>query len=294
MRATVFLLAAAPLGVYGLLQSGFEGHAQKLQAAQSLTLTLTTSVIGGKTEDVRVTMSKPNLIKVDDAMRMITTDGKTVWIYDKAGKTYEEKPAGSDFSAEGWTKEGAWVYSAFFNPKFAEDIASATKGTSRKLRNVAVTDWSVTKKDKSMLQVQMDDELGVARGFRMTKDKVEVFVFAKEIKLGDAPLPDAEFAFAPPAGVTKKEAASAGALTFGDIKPILDRSCVGCHGANSPKKGISFNTYENVLKMVTPGDPENSRMMRPVRRGIMPPGGNALPADIIAKLDAWIKGGAKP
>lgn len=295
MRAYALLLALAPFGVYGLVQGGFESHATKLQAAKSLTLTLTTSVIGGKTEDTWVTLSKPNLIKIDGAGQLVTTDGKMIWVYDKAGKTYEESQVGSGSAADTWLKDNAWVYTAFFNEKFGDEIASAAKGSSRKLRNVAVTDWAITRKDKAMLQVQMDDQLGIARGFRTTKDKAEVFVFAKEIKIGDAPIAESEFAFAPPAGVTKKEAgASAGgaALVFADVKPILDR-CTGCHGANSPKKGINLSTYENVLMYVTPGNPEGSRMMRPVRRGAMPPGG-PLGQDLIAKLDAWIKGGAKP
>lgn len=295
MRAYALLLAVAPFGVYGLVQGGFESHATKLQAAKSLTLTLTTSVIGGKTEDAWVTLSKPNLIKIDTSGQLVTTDGKMIWVYDKAGKTYEESQVGSGSAADTWLKDNAWVYTAFFNEKFGDEIASATKGGSRKLRNVAVTDWNVTRKDKAMLQVQMDDQLGVARGFRMTKEKAEVFVFAKELKIGESAISESEFAFAPPAGVTKKEAgapAGGAAFVFADIKPILDR-CTGCHGANSPKKGINLSTYESVLMYVTPGNPEGSRMMRPVRRGAMPPGG-PLGQDLIAKLDAWIKGGAKP
>jgi outer membrane lipoprotein-sorting protein len=296
MRFLALTLALTPFAAVALWQNSFDDHVKKLQEAQSLSMTLTTSVIGGTTEDVRVTLSKPNLMRIDSSAQLITTNGKQIWIYDKSGKTYEDSPVDAGSPASVWLQENAWVYTAFFNEKLGDQIASATKGNSRKLRNVAVTDWTITRKDKAVLLVQMDDQLGVVRGFRTTKDKAEVFVFAKELKIGDTPIAESEFVFVAPAGVTKKEAgapAGGAALTFADIKPILDANCIGCHSGGGAKKGVVLSSYQEVAKHVTPGDPDSSRMIRPVKRGMMPPG-RPLPADTVAKLEAWVKAGAKP
>jgi len=294
MRFLALTLALTPFAAVALWQNSFDDHVKKLHEAQSLTLTLTTSVIGGTTEDVRVTLSKPNLIRIDSASQLISTNGKQIWVYDKSGKTYDESPIDAGSPASAWMQDNAWAYTAFFNDKLSDQIASATKGNSRKLRNVAVTDWTITRKDKAVLQIQMDDQLGIVRGFRTTKDKAEVFVFAKEIKIGDAPIAEGEFVFVAPAGVSKKSSPAAGAaLTFADIKPILDANCVGCHSGGGAKKGVILSSYQEVAKHVTPGDPDSSRMIRPVKRGMMPPG-RPLPADMVAKLEAWVKAGAKP
>lgn len=261
-----------------------------MNEAGSLSLTLTESVIGGTTHDIRLVFAKPNRMRIDAPDRTTITDGKTVWTYDKAAKTYDEAPAGSQLANE-WTHGNAWVYNAFFNPKFADEVASAVKGSSRKLRNVAVTDWTITRKDKMVYSVQIDDELGVARGVRFTRDKSEVFVFAKELSMKSDPLGESEFVFVAPAGVTKKEVGAV--LTFADIKPILDGNCIGCHSGPSAKARIDLSSHAGVSRVVTAGDPNGSRMMRPVKRGAMPPTG-ALKPELIAKLDQWIKDGAKP
>lgn len=292
MRILALAVAVTPFVGYALWQNSLEGHASKLKEAGGLELTLTVSQIGGVTNDIRVIMSKPNMFRVEEPTRVVTTDGKTVWTYDKASKTYEEAPADS-FSAQKWLTDRAWVYSAFFNAEFGADVASAVKGSSRKLRNVNVTDWTVTRKDKQVFQVQMDDELGIARGFRTTQNNYEWFVFAKELDLSSDPLPSKGFIFNAPAGVTKKAAPEPGSITFADIKPILDQNCVGCHSGGAAKKGVDLSSYANVVKHVTAGDPGSSRMIGPVKRGQMPPG-RPLPAETVAKLEAWVKAGAKP
>lgn len=296
MRVLALTLALSPFVAVAVWQNSFDGHIQKLQEAQSLSLTLTVSEIGGMTQDIRVIMSKPNRIRIDDPKRLTTTDGKTVWIYDKVAKTYEEVPAADAKLAHEWTHDGVWIYNAFFNLKFADEVASATKGSARKLRNVSVVDWTVTRKDKQVFQVQLAEENGIARGFQFKRDKTDVFVFAKEFQVSNTPIAEGDFAFVAPAGVTKKEAgavAGGAALTFADIKPILDANCVGCHSGGGAKKGVILSSYQEVVKHVTPGDPDGSRMIRPVKRGMMPPG-RPLPAETVAKLEAWVKAGAKP
>lgn len=99
--------------------------------------------------------------------------------------------------------------------------------------------------------------------------------------------------------VTPPPAAAPGGATYATVKPILDK-CAGCHGAQ-PKEGYDVRTYESVMKggnkgpLVRVGDPAGSLLVQVLKaqgKPQMPPAG-PLPAEDIAKVEAWIKAGAK-
>ncbi|HZH98285.1 MAG TPA: c-type cytochrome domain-containing protein [Fimbriimonadaceae bacterium] len=102
---------------------------------------------------------------------------------------------------------------------------------------------------------------------------------------------------------TPPEGAAEQTVAFADIQPILKEKCVGCHGTDSPKEGISLVSHESIMKggehgpIITAGDPENSLLIHALRgshgRKQMPPKMDPLPEEQIAKIEAWIKGGAK-
>lgn len=95
-----------------------------------------------------------------------------------------------------------------------------------------------------------------------------------------------------------------------DIKPIFDVSCVKCHSGNKAKARLHMDTLEGVLKgtnrgkIVKPGDPENSLLVKAIARltkdpdswmpplhnkaGIKPP-----TPEQISLVIGWIKQGAK-
>src|SRR5205807_261560 len=93
-----------------------------------------------------------------------------------------------------------------------------------------------------------------------------------------------------------------------DIKPVLERSCAGCHYGERPKGGFQVTDRAAMLRggargepAVVPGKPEASPLFRfvqdqeedlempPVpKRGKFP----ALTRDEVAKLAAWITAGA--
>jgi len=51
-----------------------------------------------------------------------------------------------------------------------------------------------------------------------------------------------------------------------DIKPIMDSNCIMCHGGPQPTAGRDFSTYQGVMTVVTPGDP-NSRLIQMTKAG---------------------------
>lgn len=95
-----------------------------------------------------------------------------------------------------------------------------------------------------------------------------------------------------------------------DIKPIFDTSCVKCHGAEKPKARLRMDSLEGVLKgtnkgkVLTPGNPENSLLVKSIAHltkdpeGWMPPPRNKagikpLTPEEISLIIGWIKQGAK-
>lgn len=99
-------------------------------------------------------------------------------------------------------------------------------------------------------------------------------------------------------------------VTFAkDIKPIFDKSCVKCHGAEKPKAKLRLESLEGVLKgsadnkVIEPGNSAKSILVHNVARlgdedYWMPPPDNKdkippLTPEQIGLIRAWIDQGAK-
>jgi hypothetical protein len=99
-------------------------------------------------------------------------------------------------------------------------------------------------------------------------------------------------------------------VTFAtDIRPILDKACAKCHGAEKPKARLRLDNLEGVLngseggKVVLPGNSAGSLLVHNVAHagnpdGYMPPPRNKanippLTKEQIGLIRAWIDQGAK-
>ncbi len=83
-----------------------------------------------------------------------------------------------------------------------------------------------------------------------------------------------------------------------DIQPILENRCYGCHGPKNASSGLRLDRRAGGMDgVLIPGNSEQSPVVRRLlgldgqRR--MPMGGDALPADQIALIRAWIDQGAR-
>jgi cytochrome c553 len=87
-----------------------------------------------------------------------------------------------------------------------------------------------------------------------------------------------------------------------DIRPIFSSRCFKCHGTDLQKGGLDLQTFQTATKKLddggpafVPGDSAKSTLIQRVsateRR--MPPKGDPLTPEQIAKLTAWIDQGAK-
>ena len=99
-------------------------------------------------------------------------------------------------------------------------------------------------------------------------------------------------------------AAPDAAKTFHDgVFAVLKEQCFRCHGEKD-KGGLKLNTREAALRggdselaAIIPGDPAASELLARVRTAdedlIMPPTGERLAEEQIARLEAWIRDGAE-
>lgn len=290
----LWLLAAAPFAAHWGLTGDFTGHIKTMQDAQSMKATFTVTRVGGSVEEQTLTLSRPSYLKWESPTKLVLSDGKTLWSYDKGEKVFSKSEATEANLAKAMGEDVVWVWSAFFDKEFAGSIASTQKGASRKVRNMAITDWIVTRKDKKVFTVPISDESGAAVGSRFTAEAGETLVLAKEITLGEDPLSGELFAWTPPADAKDSAAVAASASSFNDVKQIFLANCASCHGSRGPKGGIDLSSYEAIMasRSVRPGNANSSRLFRVIKSGKMPPAG-PLPAELQQKIEKWINDGAK-
>ena len=83
-----------------------------------------------------------------------------------------------------------------------------------------------------------------------------------------------------------------------DITPILETSCVKCHGVEKVSRGLDLTTYDKAMAgsikgpVITAGDAENSLLYKLLVQGKMPKQGTKLTQAQIETIKAWIAQGA--
>lgn len=85
------------------------------------------------------------------------------------------------------------------------------------------------------------------------------------------------------------------------IKPLIDKNCLGCHNEKVKQGGFDISSREALLrgsehgKVIVPGKPEDSQLYKLVAH-VSEPGmpfkGKKLPDEAIAKISEWIRAGA--
>src|SRR5207248_7147831 len=88
---------------------------------------------------------------------------------------------------------------------------------------------------------------------------------------------------------------------FKDVRPLLSRSCVGCHQPGKLKGKLDLSSHASLRTggksgpPVIPGDPEKSLLVRQVSGPDpeMPAKGEKLTPDEVHTLAEWVRQGAK-
>ena len=87
------------------------------------------------------------------------------------------------------------------------------------------------------------------------------------------------------------------------IKPILRKYCLKCHGNDEQKSGLNMQSYQSLLKggsggaIVKPGNASGSRLLQIItaddEAARMPPNSPRLPSKVIASIRSWVQSGLR-
>lgn len=301
MRA-LHLFAVTPLifVAFTAADPAIEKNVEVLQKAQSLEATITVTQVGGSTQEETLSLSKPNKLRWESPNAIVVGDGMNLWTYDKAKKTYTKSTSSAEAITKALSPEGTVAWSAFFNDKFAETIKSVAKANTRKARGADLVDYTVTFIDGRVMNISFNQANGVAWGYKFLSKgaSADTIALVKELKIGEAGLADGLFAWTPPADATDAAAGpklDPNSPKYADIKSIIDTNCASCHSGARPKARLDLSTYENIMsgRSVVAGSADQSKFIREIRSGKMPPAG-PLPKGDLERLTAWVNGGAQP
>jgi mono/diheme cytochrome c family protein len=114
------------------------------------------------------------------------------------------------------------------------------------------------------------------------------------------PLPpptETPLAASPTVAVSPTE--SAPSVSFAnDVLPILQVSCIECHGVRQVKEGLDLQGYETILAgsfngpVIIPGSASESLLIQLVVEGEMPNRGSKLTTEQVQIISEWINAGA--
>lgn len=99
-------------------------------------------------------------------------------------------------------------------------------------------------------------------------------------------------------GEAKGETKAGGDVTFASVEPVFTANCAKCHG-DGGKAGLDVRSADTINKsgVVVAGKSAESKLVMAIKQEAgaksMPPGGKLSDEDI-AKIVAWVDGGAKP
>ena len=294
-----FALGAAVLaGSLLVSQAGdpLANHTKALQSAKGVQMTLQVQPLGGTPSTVKLSMAKPNMIKIETDSGFVLSNGTNIYSYSKKSNTYTETAFSDADLNTALQNVGGWAWAAFYDANFSKRFKSMSAGATRNLRGKSAQEVNfvlANERDASGT-IYVDKLNGIAYGYSIKRDGKETLVFTQDLKvLSDATA--LSFAFTAPEGATKAESIAA-SVTYAQVAQIMQNSCMPCHGASRQSGGLSLASYDGVVSSLTPGNAEASKLIKSVK-GIgmerMPKNRGPLSPAVIAVLEDWINAGAK-
>jgi uncharacterized membrane protein len=103
-----------------------------------------------------------------------------------------------------------------------------------------------------------------------------------------------------PTALPAAQPVAAATVSFAvDIQPLLQDSCVSCHGGEKTSRALDLKTYESLLAgsqngaVIAPGEAAKSKLVQSIQSGKMPKRGDKWTAEQLKLLVDWINAGAQ-
>lgn len=125
-------LGMALVAVAGLKGTALDTFAAKLHEAEGVEVSYKMTVVGGATQDYKLSLAKPNKARIETANTVVYADGTTVTTFDKKKNTFYKK-AQNDGTLRGlFNDEGLSVWLPFFDVDALDGMASVKDAGTRK------------------------------------------------------------------------------------------------------------------------------------------------------------------
>jgi len=269
-------------------------HNAKLAKAAWVEATLTIMPTGQPASEWVLRYEKPNRVWIDMPGKSLVSDGTKLTEFQAKDKTYSESALPSDTLSKVLEGPEVWGFSALWAKAPFADVLAAKKGKKRVIKGMNLMEWELGRKDGTPASLLVDESTGIAKGYTVQSNGQSIIVLATDLKLHENPSPSGTFAFVPPAGATKVEAAKSNA-TWTAVSAIFSRSCMPCHSSQRNAGGLVLSNYETAMKGVVKGDPGSSSIVSYVTgrsQPRMPKDRSPLSEGEIATIETWIKEGA--
>ena len=208
MRRTLFLLAAL-VPVIALAQTDGKPLLNELQAklnsAKSLSTNYSIQIIGGTSSEYNVTLSKPNLAKLDGPANLVVADGTNITFFNKLDKTFYKQPQTAEALEQVFNQENARLWLPFFKPDAFASVRRVKNEGLTTRRGMQVTKLSAYLDDTGKrTMVIYVDPTGLPRQQEISQQDIKgnstLLLFAKSLDLSDQPIEANKLAFVAPEG----------------------------------------------------------------------------------------------
>jgi outer membrane lipoprotein-sorting protein len=218
------LVFVAPVGD---VSPNMRAHADAISAAAGLQVRYTVTPVGGAAQEYRIAFSRPGMARIETPKRIVVSDGETVTVYDRSSNSFTKQPYAQEvvFAEFGAPELGVW--SAFFDARVVDMLASTKDLGQRKLRGkqfeaVAV---GVDKEGTTTATLYLDSADMMPRivDFTIAKGASKSSMILDVLEISLDPVEAAAYAYTPPAGAKEVDLASMSAGTWlHDLQAALE------------------------------------------------------------------------
>jgi outer membrane lipoprotein-sorting protein len=206
MRRTFGLIALAGAVAFAVAQGPgaalLSKFGQKLSSADSVSSTYTIQAIGSSPDSYTIALKKPNLVRFETPTQLVIADGKQIFTYEKASKSYFKKPQSDEEVRALLGGSELDLFRGFFNADAYKAAAVKDLGAkNRKGQTYTAVQASVDPSGKKTVTYFLaGDDLARAAQIDLNdpNGKVTYIVDTKTFEVGGAFAPDT-FSFTPPA-----------------------------------------------------------------------------------------------
>src|SRR5688572_26472087 len=114
MKVQVLLMSLAAVGLAILPQTGskamFAAHSKALKEAKGVEITFTVQQLPGSPVENKLALARPGMFRLETPSKIVVSDGKNLWQYNKGDNTYTEHITTMDEIHDLLSQDLSWAW----------------------------------------------------------------------------------------------------------------------------------------------------------------------------------------